>query len=96
MMGFFDRLFDVFTSSETSSSSSSFDDGCSINPANGLPMIGGCGGLDIHGNAYGFSDNDPFSAGSSLNDSWSSSSGCGDLDSFGSISGCGSNSFDNW
>ena len=96
MMGFFDRLFDVLTSSEASSSSSSFDDGCSINPANGLPMIGGCGGLDIHGNTFGFSDNDLFSAHSSLNDSWSSSSSCGSLDSFGGISGCGSNSFDNW
>lgn len=94
MMGFFDRLFDVFTSSEASSSSSSFDDGCSINPANGLPMIGGCGGLDIHGNPYGCSSHDSFS--SSLSDSWSSSSSCGSSDSFGDISGCGSSSSDNW
>ncbi|MFA6189821.1 MAG: hypothetical protein WC680_11145 [Sulfuricurvum sp.] len=26
-----------------------------INPANGLPMIGGIGGVDCEGNAYGFS-----------------------------------------
>jgi len=24
-----------------------------INPANGLPMIGGIGGIDIEGNTYG-------------------------------------------
>lgn len=96
MMGFFDRLFDILTSSESSSSLSSSDDGCSINPANGLPMIGGNGGLDIHGNPYGFSGHDPFSSSSSLSDSWSSSSGCEGLDSFRDIFVCVSNSFDNW
>ena len=25
-----------------------------INPANGLPMIDGCGGIDVAGNPYGF------------------------------------------
>jgi hypothetical protein len=30
-----------------------------FNPANGLPMIGGYGGVDIHGNTYGSSFNDP-------------------------------------
>lgn len=28
------------------------DDSC-INPANGLPMVNGCGGTDIQGNPYG-------------------------------------------
>ncbi|MGV8990730.1 MAG: hypothetical protein ACOH1Q_04925 [Thiobacillus sp.] len=27
---------------------------CEINPANGLSMIGGCGGVDVEGNPYGF------------------------------------------
>lgn len=26
---------------------------CDINPATGLPMIDGCGGLDVGGNPYG-------------------------------------------
>ena len=27
--------------------------GCDINPATGLPMVGGCGGVDVAGNPYG-------------------------------------------
>lgn len=30
------------------------------NPANGLPMMGGMGGLDVHGNSFGTSFDDPF------------------------------------
>lgn len=26
---------------------------CPINPATGLPMVGGCGGFDVAGNPYG-------------------------------------------
>lgn len=26
---------------------------CTINPATGLPMVGGCGGVDVGGNPYG-------------------------------------------
>jgi hypothetical protein len=26
---------------------------CSVNPASGLPMTGGCGGIDLQGNPYG-------------------------------------------
>lgn len=33
---------------------------CTINPASGLPMIGGCGGVDVAGNPYG----------TDLHDSW--------------------------
>lgn len=29
------------------------DHHCDINPANGLPMVGGCGGVDVQGNPYG-------------------------------------------
>lgn len=29
------------------------DAGCAINPATGLPMVGGCGGFDVAGNPYG-------------------------------------------
>lgn len=31
-----------------------------INPANGLPMVGGIGGMDIHGNSYGSNYHDQF------------------------------------
>lgn len=37
------------------------DDQMAINPANGMPMMGGMGGFDAHGNAYGSSLNDPHS-----------------------------------
>lgn len=26
---------------------------CEVNPATGLPMLGGCGGVDVAGNPYG-------------------------------------------
>jgi hypothetical protein len=29
------------------------DCNCAINPVNGLPMVGGCGGVDVEGNPYG-------------------------------------------
>lgn len=54
-----------------------------LNPANGLPMVGGTSGFDVEGNAYGtdFSHDDSFSSiddsfntGSSFDDSLSSSS----------------------
>ena len=36
------------------------DDDPAINPATGLPMIGGGGGVDVEGNACGFSSDDDF------------------------------------
>jgi hypothetical protein len=42
------------------------DHGCDINPATGLPMVGGCGGVDIEGNPYGTD--------SHHDDSWTSAS----------------------
>ena len=36
------------------------DDPMAINPANGLPMMGGQGGVDIHGNTFGTNMNDPY------------------------------------
>lgn len=43
-----------------------------VNPANGLPMIGGMGGVDVEGNPYGtdFTSNDSLSSG--MDDSFSS------------------------
>lgn len=49
-----------------------------INPASGLPMIGGIGGLDVAGDPYGFSD-------SSTGCDWGTGSGMG----MGSGMGCG-------
>ncbi len=34
-------------------------DSFSVNPANGMPMIGGMGGIDIYGNTFGTDWNDP-------------------------------------
>lgn len=85
----FGGLFDD-DSTDTSSSSTSIDSNhdcsCTINPATGLPMMGGCGGVDVAGNPYGMSSStdtlnssDPFSydwmdTTSSISDDWSSSS----------------------
>jgi hypothetical protein len=58
------------------------DASCDINPATGLPMIGGCGGIDVYGNPYGAdlhdgivsnSFGDSFSSDSFGSDDWSSS-----------------------
>lgn len=71
----------LFTSDDAYSSDtgvSAFDDhGCNINPANGLPMVGGCGGVDIEGNPYGtdFNHDDSWtSASSGFEDGFASSS----------------------
>lgn len=53
-MSWWDRWFGwLFDSVCGAPSHESVDDGCSVNPATGLPMIGGCGGLDVEGNPYG-------------------------------------------
>lgn len=43
-----------------------------INPANGLPMVGGMGGFDVAGNTYGVDSTHDYSS-SSFDDSFSSS-----------------------
>jgi len=63
-------------SGELPSLNLSHDDGFSINPANGLPMVGGSGGVDVEGNLFGMDSH------SSMDDSWSSPSSS---DSFSSI-----------
>lgn len=69
-MSLINSLFDLFSDTATSHDDSSLSStGCdsiqmdAINPANGLPMVGGIGGLDVAGNPYGFDD---------LHDNWSS------------------------
>ena len=56
---------------------SSSMDSSAYNPASGLPMVGGIGGVDVGGNMYGTdsshhsslgSSNDSFSSGSSFDD----------------------------
>lgn len=34
---------------------------CQVNPANGLPMVDGCGGIDVAGNPYGTDSSDDWS-----------------------------------
>ena len=61
-MGLFDWLSDIFDETNDLSSAmtnSVFDtlggnDGSTINPASGLPVIDGDGGIDVAGNPYGF------------------------------------------
>lgn len=57
-------------------------DGCAINPATGLPMVGGCGGVDVAGNPWGtdLHHDDAWSSPeiSGLDDDWSSPSGWDD------------------
>ena len=89
-MSFFKSIFSWFSGS---------DDTCTVNPASGLPMIGGCSGVDVEGNPFGvdinqadttslfesnFSD-DTWSGCSSFDDSFSSCSTDFD-DSFSSSS----------
>lgn len=50
-------------------SDDSFDGLSEINPATGLPMMGGVGGIDVAGNPYGFDNDDLLS-----NDDWHRSS----------------------
>lgn len=63
------------------------DTGCTINPASGLPMIDGCGGVDVGGSPFGmdihhddlgssingglYDDNDTWTGTSDWNDSFS-------------------------
>lgn len=48
---------------------------CPINPATGLPMVGGCGGFDVAGNPYGVdlsSTHDHLSSSADSESGWSS------------------------
>ena len=64
---------DLFGNSSFSETDISWDDNA-INPANGLPMVGGTGGVDVKGNPYGtdFSHNDAIGTCSGIDDSFSS------------------------
>jgi hypothetical protein len=80
-MNIFNWFADLFTDS-TPSSVATPD--VSVNPASGLPMVGGIGGVDVDGNPYGTdisndhfvssSSDDSFSSGSSFDDNLNSSS----------------------
>ncbi len=104
-MGLFSWLSNLYnnhsyndnSSNSTPSFDSSIDDNA-INPANGLPMVGGTGGVDVEGNPYGFDSShddtiigsdDLFSSGSSFDDSFlnTDNSYSGYDDSFSSGSG---------
>jgi hypothetical protein len=69
-------IFNWFTDMLSTGSDSPFiaDDDFSVNPANGLPMIGGSGGVDIEGNPFGTDFSHDHMTSSSLDDSCSSSS----------------------
>lgn len=85
-MGLFSWMMELFGSSIENSSTdggilhSDTDNHCGttgldlieINPANGLPMIGGSAGVDIEGNPYGLDSAHDHMGSSAFDDSWSS------------------------
>ena len=86
---------DSSPSSMTNTDSGTMFETTEINPATGLPMLGGTGGVDVEGNPYGMdlnSHHDICSSSSMFDDSLSSScSSLWDDDSFTSSStSCGS------
>ncbi|OED72172.1 hypothetical protein A141_10060 [Vibrio crassostreae ZF-91] len=62
---------DTIESTLFSEDTTTFDDNA-INPANGLPMIGGIGGVDVEGNPFGIDSSDSFDSTSLFDDSISS------------------------
>ncbi len=100
-----DDLFEsasLFDDSEfnysTTDSSPSTDDDLAINPASGLPMTGGIGGVDAAGNPYGIDSSDTFDDSSLFDDTTlfedSSISSFSDTDSFDDSFGIDSSDFD--
>lgn len=84
-MSFWNSMFDWFWSgddgADTAASSIGEDDAyCIINPATGLPMVGGCGNVDVAGNPYG-TDLSHHDTGFSGNADWSSISDASAWDS---------------
>lgn len=71
-MGLFNWFSNLFSSDSTDtdfgSSISSSEGDTVINPASGLPMVGGIGGLDVEGNPYGTDDDLLDDAHSMMND----------------------------
>lgn len=60
------------TSTDVWETLSEMDDHCPFNPATGLPMMGGCGGVDVAGNPYGTDMHDWHSSDSVWHDADSS------------------------
>ena len=84
-MGFWNRFCSMFSDNSDHADSQG---GCDINPASGLPMIDGCGGVDIAGSPFGtdLHHDSAWCSSSTLDDTFSSS-GLGSTDSFTSGSG---------
>lgn len=113
-MGIFDWLFDdMFGDDTTGTSSNAISDSIAssplpelettyINPASGLPMIGGIGGIDVAGNVWGTDHSHDCSFTSSslfdhgfCDDSWSSLSCSSSFDDWSSgSSSCGISSWE--
>ncbi|MHB1184242.1 MAG: hypothetical protein ACYC4A_06025 [Desulfobulbia bacterium] len=80
-MSLFTCFSDLFSSGSGASSFGGDDgfqhglDDFSINPANGNPMVGGIGGLDVAGNPFGTDSSHDHMTSSTFDDSWLSSSG---------------------
>lgn len=81
-MHWFDRIFGWFSFGSVGDSSPDSapaqDETCTTNPATGLPMVSGCGGVDVGGNPYGMNLHDNWTHSTSWD---SSSSGSNSWDS---------------
>lgn len=78
-MHWFDRILGWFSFGSPDESGSDNvaglqDEMCTINPASGLPMTGGCGGVDVAGNPYGMNTQDTWSQPTSWDSTSSDSS----------------------
>lgn len=86
-MSFFSWFSGLFDDSSTGfeSTTDSVSEQIEINPANGFPMIGGIGGVDVEGNPYGLGSHfDDFGVGIDTIDTGLNDCGSSTMDVFDS------------
>lgn len=78
---------EIFSNTGIDSLESNFHEEFTINPANGLPMIDGAGGIDIEGNPFGTDLSHDYSGSLETDCGWSSDMLPGADDTWGSGGG---------
>lgn len=68
IFNWFTNIFGTVNESSSMSDHAMSDDDFMVNPANGLPMVGGMGGMDIEGNPFGIDFSHDHIATSSIDD----------------------------
>lgn len=76
-MGLWNLIRHLFIGSSSTDINNASDNGCTVNPATGLPMVNGCGGVDAGRNPFGLGNHHDYTW-SSCTDSSDSSSSWGD------------------